>query len=416
MKAKPTLGSHVVLRDLEGAQKVFLLSSGANRQELRMGKYSAIPLETLLSCPYGAILRREADGGWQRVRHSIEVAEETVEVQENNQHLAQDNSAQSLSPSEVRDLKQKCSGSEVVEALASNSATFASKTKFAQEKYLKKKAQKHVQQVTLLRPSVMELCETYYKQSRNKVCGLRYDYLSSLLCQADVRSGARFLVLDCAAGLVAGAMAQQLAGLGEIYRLFRGSYPEKGLLELDLSESEKSCVRAIHLEALESSDPWSSEWLRLPEAPGDAEGEAIAPGRAEARLTRITKRHNDFKSLEAKAVDGLIVVAEDADLCAEVLELGLPRLSFGGRVCVFGHHLQPLAALQGAWRAGNFVDVRLTQLFTREFQALPLRTHPFMVADANLCEGFILCGSKVGEAEPQEAAGEDSPTKKQRRS
>eukprot|EP00435_Cladocopium_sp_Y103_P008564 s1169_g2.t1 len=118
----------------------------------------------------------------------------------------------------------------------------------------------------------------------------------------------------------------------------------------------------------------------------------------QARQTRITKRREDFKSLEAKAVDGLIVVAEDADVCSEVLELGLPRLNFGGRVCV------PLAALQGAWRAsGNFVDVRLTQLFTREFQALPLRTHPFMVADANLCEGFILCGSKAGPAHQKAA-------------
>eukprot|EP00913_Durusdinium_trenchii_P027306 g25617.t1 len=186
MKVSPSPGSHVVLRDSEGTQKVFFLNAGS-RPDLRMGKYPPIPFEMVLHSPYGAVLRREADGKWQRQRHSVE-ATEKVEVQENNQHLAQDNSAQSLTPAEVRDLKQKCSGEEVVEALASNSSTFASKTKFAQEPYLKKKAQKHVQQVTLLRPSVMELCETYYKQSRSKVCGLRFDYLSSLLCQADART------------------------------------------------------------------------------------------------------------------------------------------------------------------------------------------------------------------------------------
>ena len=391
-----------------------------------MGKYPPIPLETVLSCPYGAILRRESDGRWQRQRHSVEAAEDSVEVQANNQHLAQDNSAQSLSPSEVRDLKKTCSGSEVVEALASNSATFASKTKFAQEKYLKKKAQKHVQQVTMLRPSAMELCETYYKQYRSKVCGLRYDYLSSLLCQADVRSDARFLVLDCAAGLVAGAMAQQVAGLGEIFRVFRGGYPEKGFLELDLSDAEKQSVKAINLEVLQSPDPWSTEWLRLPsegERGTEVDGETIAPGRAEARVNRINKRREDLKSLEAMPVDGLLIVAEDTELASEVLEVCLPRLAFGGRIAMFGHHLQPLAALQGAWRAsGGFVDVRLTQLFTREFQALPSRTHPFMVADANLCEGFILSGSKVGETAspasqslevPISASPEEPPSKKQ---
>eukprot|EP00913_Durusdinium_trenchii_P001400 g1295.t1 len=97
-----------------------------------------------------------------------------------------------------------------------------------------------------------------------------------------------------------------------------------------------------------------------------------------------------------------MVADDDAELTQEVLELSLPRLAYGGRVAMFGHHLQPLAALQGAWRAnGSFVDVRLTQLFTREFQALPSRTHPFMVAEAQLCEGFILCASKAAAPEPR---------------
>merc|ERR1712050_128516 len=83
-------------------------------------------------------------------------------------------------------------GEQVVEALASNSSTFATKTKFAREKYIKKKQQKHVQQVTILKPSAMELCETYLKQSRAKMCNLRFDYLSSILSQADVCTGRCF--------------------------------------------------------------------------------------------------------------------------------------------------------------------------------------------------------------------------------
>ncbi|CAE7767254.1 Trmt6, partial [Symbiodinium pilosum] len=367
---------------------------------MRMGKYPAIPVEAVLSAPYGSVLRREVSGGWERKRRGAEAAEEEkVEVQENNQHLSQDNSAQSLSPEEVRDLKKTCDGEAVVEALASNSATFASKTKFAQEKYLKKKAQKHVQQVTLLRPTVMELCETYYRQSRGKVCGLRYDYLSSLLCHADVRSGARFLVLDNAAGLVIGAMAVQLGGFGEIFRVFRGGCPEKGLIELDLSEAEKATVRPVALEALQSSDWSNCEWLRVSqgdEAPSDP---AVA-SRQEARAARVRQRREAVEALQATRVDGLLIVAgdDDAELAAEVLEIGLERLAPGGRVAMFGHHLQPLAALQGTWRcSNNFVDVRLEQLFTREYQVLPARTHPHMVAEAQLCEGFILSGSKVAE-------------------
>lgn len=380
-----------------------------------MGKYPAIPVDAILGCPYGAILRREVSGSWERKRRGAEVAEEgKAEVQENNQHLSQDNSAQSLTPDEVRDLKKSCDGEAVVEALASNSATFASKTKFAQEKYLKKKAQKHVQQVTLLRPTIMELCETYYRQSRGKVCGLRYDYLSSLLCHADVRSGARFLVLDNAAGLVTGALALQLGGAGEVFRAFRGPCPEKGLIELDLSETEKATVRPVALEALQSSDLSACEWLRTSQGE-DAPTDPAVASRQEARAVRVQQRREAVDSFKGKSVDGLIIVAgdDDAELAAEVLEVGLANLAAGGRVTMFGGHLQPLAALQGTWRSsGNFVDVRLEQLLTREYQVLPARTHPHMVAEAQLCEGFILSASKVAE---DLGRGDVEPAPKQQR-
>eukprot|EP00440_Ansanella_granifera_P061350 gb/GFBE01066510.1/.p1 GENE.gb/GFBE01066510.1/~~gb/GFBE01066510.1/.p1 ORF type:complete len:438 (+),score=105.26 gb/GFBE01066510.1/:1-1314(+) len=399
-------GSHVVLRDSEGTQKVFFL--GASCEDLRMGKYGPIPVDVVLKVPYGATLRKEASGQWERVRRSADTMEaDKVEVEGNNRHLAQDNSAQSLTPAEVKELKGKCSGGEVVEALASNSATFATKTKFAQEKYLKKKQQKHVQQVVLLRPTVMELCETYYKQSRAKVCGLRYDYLSSLVCHADVRSGGRYFLLDCAAGLVAGAMAQQMAGSGQVYRVFRGGFPDKGVHELDLSEAEKAVLRQMPLEVLQSGargEKALEEWLRPPQPSNavppvvDETAAAQANLRQEARATRAKQRQADLDGLKAELVNGVVIVAgdDDSELSAEALEAGLQRLAGSGRVVVFGHHLQPLAALQGTWRASpHFVDVRLEQLFTREYQVLPMRTHPFMVADAQLCDGFILSASKV---------------------
>jgi len=327
----------------------------------------------------------------------------TDEITETNQHLAQDNSAQALCPAEVESLKRRCSGEEVIEAIASNSATFATKTKFAQEKYLKKKRQKHLQQVVVLRPTVMELCETYMKQSRGKVAGLRFDYLASILCHADVHTGGRYLLMDCACGLVAGAMAQQLSGNGRIYRVFRGGCPEKAVLELDLGEARHS-IRAIPLEVVQSQDPMSHEWLRAPaEASAGAqmaseEDAAKAERAREIRTERAQQRIADFRDLEAGMLDAVVIAAgsEDAEVAAEALELGLARLGPGGRVAVYGPHLQPLAARQGAMRAGGgFVDVRLIQLFTREYQILPQRTHPHMMAEAQLCEGFLLTASKV---------------------
>lgn len=417
-------GVHVILRDLENSQKVFWLGEGC--KDLRMGRYPPIPVEAILGQPYGGMLRRSEGGQWVRHRRACEdpaaasAAAAAEEVYETNQHLAQDNSAQALSPGEVSALKGRCTGEEVVEALASNSATFASKTKFAQEKYLKKKQQKHVQQVLLLRPTLLDLCETYMKTSRNKVCGLRFDYVSSILCQADVRAGGRYFLLDSACGLVAAAMAQQLCGSGQVFRVFKGGCPDKALSELDLGE-RRTVVRPMPLEVLQCDDPWSLEWLRPPDASA-ASATATEDQYAAKQVVRKDRsriRGDDVRSFKGAAVDAVVIVAgdDDAELASEALELGLQRLVPGGRVVVYAQHLQPLATRQASFRAsGGFVDVRLHQLFTREYQVLPQRTHPMMTAESMLCEGFVLCASKVvSEAEVSTADVADEALGRKRR-
>merc|ERR1712217_743559 len=109
-------------------------------------------------------------------------------------------------------------------------------------------------------------------------------------------------------------------------------------------------------------------------------------------------RRNDLVDLLNNGVDGVIIVPgeEEASLASEALDVGLKLLRPGGRAVIYGQHLQPMAARQGAMRSSNgFENVRMMQLFTREYQVLPQRTHPVMTQDAQLVEGFILCASKL---------------------
>mmetsp|Transcript_143637 Transcript_143637/g.459580 ORF Transcript_143637/g.459580 Transcript_143637/m.459580 type:complete len:204 (+) Transcript_143637:46-657(+) len=141
-----------------------------------------------------------------------------------------------------------------------------------------------------------------------------------------------------------------------------------------------------------------------------------------SRQERFRSRSADLRGLQARPVDSLIIVAgdEESDLASEALEVGLSHLAPGGRLVVFGQHLQPLAARQGVFRtSGAFVDVKLNQLFTREYQVLPQRTHPIMTAEAMLCEGFLLTATKVTNEERAsggDAAVDEAPRKKRQRS
>ena len=58
---------------------------------------------------------------------------------------------------------------QVVQAIATNSATFSSKTKYSKEKYVKKKAKKYDEPVTLHRPSVVLVAEMFFVQCPFKV-------------------------------------------------------------------------------------------------------------------------------------------------------------------------------------------------------------------------------------------------------
>lgn len=386
-------GCHVVLRDTEGGQKIFKLDSAAGK-DLRMGRYLPIPVSALLGLPYGATLRREGSTWARQRRVNMEEgeAEATEEVTEDNRNLAQSNNAQALTPEQIQEMKRTCTGEALVEAIASNSSTFSSKTKFAQEKYLKKKNMKHVQQVTLLRPTIMELCETYMKTSRQKTCSLRFDYLSSIFCQADVRTGGSYLVLDCTPGLVVGGIAQRLAGHGRVYRVFSGGSSDKAVVELDMGEACRSCMRVLPLDLLQSDKRWEHQWVRELDA-------AYAAEHAD-KAERVLGKRRTLQELEANPVDAFIAVVGDdgTALIDEFLALVPEFLAPGGRVAIYGQYLQPIAAHQGVMRAaGNYVDVRMIQLFTREYQVLPQRTHPHMQQDANHCEGYLLTASKVIE-------------------
>eukprot|EP00927_Polykrikos_kofoidii_P068577 TRINITY_DN63922_c0_g1_i1.p1 TRINITY_DN63922_c0_g1~~TRINITY_DN63922_c0_g1_i1.p1 ORF type:complete len:522 (-),score=115.26 TRINITY_DN63922_c0_g1_i1:79-1644(-) len=411
--------AHAVLRDTEGFQKVFHLIPGG--KDIRMGRFPPIRVDDLLAVPYGATLRF-VDGEWVRRRPcNVEevsdalggnVADAVGDVVEDNRHFAQDGSAQTLQQEEIRQLKQRCSGDEVVKTIAAQSSTFASKTKFAQEKYIKKKQQKHVRQVTVLRPTVMELCETYLKTARSRVSSLRFDYLSSALCHAHIVPGGRYLVLDCAMGLVAGAMAKQLAGNGHVFRVFAGGCSDKALLEMDLGDA-RTTVRQLPLEVIGSPNPFDMEWVRMPtedqkrakEQPEDEQGWFVG------KLRRAQKRREDLEAfLFGGGLDAVLIVAGDDEAAqsAQVADLGMQRLVAGGRLVVLGQTLQPLAARQGLLRsgqAGEWVDVRLHQLFTREYQVLPQRTHPHMAQDVLHCEGFILMATRVMEPVEARAMG-----------
>ena len=135
---------------------------------LRIGKQSAL-YDPMIGAPFGASFMLETVDRNAVLVHDPRTLEQInaavtdvaaalggASSDATNADLRDDgaaSTAQTLDAHAIKRLKgQGTSGEELIKAIAAGSKTFASKTAFSQEKYLRKKALKHVVHATCLKP------------------------------------------------------------------------------------------------------------------------------------------------------------------------------------------------------------------------------------------------------------------------
>eukprot|EP00578_Thalassiosira_sp_NH16_P003151 CAMPEP_0181131344 /NCGR_PEP_ID=MMETSP1071-20121207/30374_1 /TAXON_ID=35127 /ORGANISM="Thalassiosira sp., Strain NH16" /LENGTH=679 /DNA_ID=CAMNT_0023217529 /DNA_START=39 /DNA_END=2078 /DNA_ORIENTATION=- len=144
-----------------------------------------------------------------------------------NRDLVDDNTSQKLTFQCVKNLVEGAtSGSHIVAALVSNSATFGSKTAFSQAKYVKRKQMKYQLRCRIVRVTPATLCSAMHRKDARRICNLREDTLGRMLSDANVCAGERVLVFDDAVqGIVTASCTRRMGGYGSVYSLFAGQQP-----------------------------------------------------------------------------------------------------------------------------------------------------------------------------------------------
>ena len=182
---------------------------------------------------------------------------------------------QALSAEDIEELKRSGkAGADIIEALCSNSATFDTKTEFAQDKYKKRKSRKYVTRVTLRRPTGRALCEAVFEKTApagQRIWNLRPDSLAAALALANVGANSRVLVIESCQGLVAAAAAERLGGRGGA--VVCAAAGDKGAAPVD-------CVRMMNLSGAARAAVHTTTLAALLEARRRAD--AAAPGAAAA--------------------------------------------------------------------------------------------------------------------------------------
>ncbi|KAL5557898.1 hypothetical protein UlMin_034109 [Ulmus minor] len=420
-------GCSVLLDINDGDRLVFArLSTGA---KLKIGNKN-VSLQPLIGCSFGSLFRVESgSGGSCLSRYNPNV--EGNNVQENNEceskdesrdnrALVDDNKAQSLTGEDIDAMRREgATGDEIVEALIANSATFETKTLLSQEKYRIKKQKKYAPKVLLRRPFSRSICEAYFKKYPDRTGFLRVDTLSLLLSMANVSANSNVLVVDMVKGLLTGAVAERMGGIGYVCSTYVGPTPFpidivkifnfsndicKSILRSSLDELSPTqngySEASSQLEDSSIVEASLNDQTETPVAPENGISDillddATPQGTKTCKTVKAGERapKEVIKLWKENGFSSLIIAAPDVDTWSLVKDL-MPLLSNSAPFAIYHQYLQPLATCMHNLQLGKMaIGLQITEPWLREYQVLPSRTHPCMQMSA--FGGYILSGIKI---------------------
>lgn len=162
---------------------------------------------------------------------------------QDNRHVIDNGQSQSLSAEEIDRLRDVgSSSSNIVSQIVENSKTFAAKTEYAQEKYLKKKEKKYYEFVQIKRTNIRMICDIMYRQCPEKIFGLRMDSLSQIISYSSVCGTGNYLTYESGTnGLIPAALINSIGAntRAQLIHMHPGNVPQKqALLALNLPQEQ----------------------------------------------------------------------------------------------------------------------------------------------------------------------------------
>ena len=216
----------VLLELPSGNLKPVKLSPG---QTVDLGKFGSFDAEELIGLPYGLTYDIEevteassSSGrkgkGKSRLKAVLNTTlAELQETDATNELIRDDGGSQALTYVDIKSLK--AAGTQVhelIDLVTASSSSFAQRTVYSQDKFKRRKAEKHLKMFTPLSPSAYNVCRWQFAKNANRIRGLRADTLAQIMTMADVHAGGRYLIVDETAGMILGAMLERMGADGRV--------------------------------------------------------------------------------------------------------------------------------------------------------------------------------------------------------
>uniref|UniRef100_A0A0N5AUG2 tRNA (adenine(58)-N(1))-methyltransferase non-catalytic subunit TRM6 n=1 Tax=Syphacia muris TaxID=451379 RepID=A0A0N5AUG2_9BILA len=289
------------------------------------------------------------------------------------------------------------SAGELVAKLVDGSVSFAERTVYSQDKYIRRKTNKHSNRVLILKPTIRLIAESYYKKDAERIANLRVDLLSYMLTMSGLHSGSKCLVFEQCLGLLTAAVLERLGGYGTCIHLHRGEIAQSipCVLSMDFTDEISSVFLPLRISTLlndsviDTVAAGGNDAKRHEVKMTDEVDQEIIRVR---RADRLKRERLAFEIFKKQQVESILIVVHSADP-VDVIEHVWEALRFSGRIVVYSSLQQPLFEVYRWLKSRGAVHVQLSDAFFRSYQVLPDRTHPIM--SQIVAGGYVLSGVKV---------------------
>ncbi|KAK9085040.1 hypothetical protein Sjap_025451 [Stephania japonica] len=310
-------GCSVLLDINDGDRLVFARLSDKSTVKIGNKKCSLRPL---IGCRFGSLFQVETGPEGACLSRVVTIAaledddrEEKGDPQlkdevKDNRNIVDSNCAQNLSGEDIDEMKrQGATGEQIIEALIANSSTFEKKTLFSQEKYKLRKQKKYAPKVLLRRPFARSICEAYFQKYPARIGFLRVDVLSLLLSLANVSTSLDIIVVDMVGGILTGAVAERLGGVGYVCNTYFGTTPYSMDIVRMFNFDEKICRSILQSPLSDICSIWSnkSELLKNQENASDSVCQ-LNGGKVSSR-TGFDSTHDSLPAPEVQMIQDEVI-------------------------------------------------------------------------------------------------------------
>lgn len=399
---------------------------------VHLGK-DQIELRALENQPYHSTFQLLPKEGRNRRLYTLDPVQTVSEIRNlkellikesgaDNRNIVDDRSTQNLSAEEIQKLREECeSSSEIVGKLVENSKSFASKTEYSQEKYLKRKEKKYFEYVQIKRPSIRLIADIYWRLDVDKVMGVRFDTLSQIISYSGVCSVGNFLLYESGTnGLLPAAFLNAIGANsgGKMVHLHPGNVAQKQALQaMSFPQEQLDRCISVNIYSVLRHFHQSKEIVEKSEGNGKEPEESVEGDDAnhkrkcnsqvddgpEAKQPKLEdeapKKPQQWELDNAAAYelmkekfDALVIVAKEHP--QNIIKALLPFVKPSRPLVVFSTVREILTeSYMDLKSAANVTYLRITSNWMRQYQILPNRTHPDVTMSAN--SGYLLTGYTI---------------------